>query len=72
MSKQVKGLINHFWDITMKKYMCIICGYIYDEAEGWPQDNIPPGTKWEDIPEDWMCPDCAATKADFEMIEIEA
>lgn len=54
----------------MKKWMCIICGLIYDEAEGWPSDGIAPGTRWEDVPEDWLCPDCGVGKADFEMIEI--
>ena len=53
-----------------KRYMCLICGYIYDEAEGWPDDGIAPGTKWEDIPLNWSCPDCGAGKEDFEMIEI--
>lgn len=55
----------------MKKYQCIVCGWIYDEAEGWPQDGIAAGTKWEDIPDDWTCPDCGVSKADFEMIEIK-
>ncbi len=54
----------------MKKWLCIICGLIYDEAEGWPSDGIPPGTRWEDVPEDWLCPDCGVGKADFEMLEI--
>ena len=54
----------------MKKYQCIVCGWIYDEAEGWPQYGIAAGTKWEDIPDDWTCPDCGVSKADFEMIEI--
>lgn len=53
-----------------KKYMCLLCGYIYNEAEGWPEDDIPPGTAWEDIPPNWRCPDCGATKDDFEMVEI--
>lgn len=52
-----------------KKYMCVICGFIYDEALGWPEDGIAPGTHWEDVPENWFCPDCGAVKADFEMIE---
>lgn len=56
--------------VFMKKYQCIVCGWIYDEAEGWPQDGIVPGTKWEDIPDDWTCPDCGVSKVDFEMIEI--
>ena len=54
----------------MKKYQCIVCGWIYDEAEGWPQDGITAGTKWEDIPDVWTCPDCGVSKADFEMVEI--
>jgi rubredoxin len=54
----------------MKKWQCFFCGFIYDEAEGLPEEGIPPGTRWEDIPEDFVCPDCGASKADFEMIEI--
>lgn len=54
----------------MKKWLCIICGLIYDEAKGWPADGIAPGTAWEDVPEDWVCPDCLVGKADFEMLEI--
>jgi rubredoxin len=56
--------------MLMKKYMCLICGYIYDEALGVPEDGIAPGTKWEDVPLNWSCPDCEARKSDFEMIEI--
>lgn len=54
----------------MKRYMCVVCGWIYDEADGAPDHGIAPGTRWEDVPEDFVCPDCAATKADFEMVEI--
>ena len=54
----------------MKKYECMMCGYIYDESLGDPAEGIAPGTAWEDIPEDWYCPDCGATKEDFEMVEI--
>ena len=54
----------------MKKYMCLICGFIYDEEKGWPEDGIPPGTTWEDVPLTWACPECGATKDDFEMVEI--
>ena len=53
-----------------KKYMCLICGWIYDEAEGDEESGIPPGTRWEDIPEDWECPDCGAGKEDFDLIEV--
>ncbi len=52
-----------------KKYECVICGFIYDEAEGLPGDGIPPGTRWEDLPEDWECPDCGISKADFDLYE---
>ena len=50
----------------MGKYVCSICGYIYDEATGIPEAGIAPGTKWEDLPDDWVCPICGATKAEFE------
>ena len=53
-----------------RTFMCVICGYVYDEEKGEPDDGIAPGTKWEDIPDDWQCPDCEATKEDFELIEI--
>ncbi|CAG0912079.1 unnamed protein product, partial [Cyprideis torosa] len=55
----------------MKKWMCVICGLIYDEAEGWPDDGIAPGTRWEDVPDDWTCPDCGVGKEDFEMLEMD-
>tara|TARA_X000001036_G_scaffold289800_1_gene269270 strand:+ start:537 stop:746 length:210 start_codon:yes stop_codon:yes gene_type:complete len=54
----------------MKKYMCLICGWVYDESEGCPDEGIPSGTKWEDIPITWACPECGAQKSDFEMVEI--
>jgi len=54
----------------MKRYMCVICAFVYEEEKGWIDDGIEPGTKWEDVPDDWVCPECAATKTDFEMIEI--
>jgi rubredoxin len=50
--------------------MCVICGFVYEEEKGYPQDGIAPGTTWDDVPENWKCPECGATKADFEMIEI--
>jgi rubredoxin len=54
----------------MKSYMCVICGYIYEEEKGDPASGIPPGTKWDDVPLSWRCPDCGAGKEDFEMIEV--
>jgi rubredoxin len=49
--------------------MCVNCGYTYDEALGDSANGLAPGTRWEDIPQDWMCPDCGMAKADFEMME---
>lgn len=53
-----------------KKYMCVVCGFIYDEEQGWEDDDIAAGTKWEDVPDNWICPDCGVGKEDFEMVEI--
>lgn len=54
----------------MKTYQCIVCGFIYDEAQGMPEHDIAAGTRWSDIPDNWECPDCGVGKADFEMVEI--
>lgn len=54
----------------MKSWMCVICGHVYEEEKGDPQNGIPPGTRWGDVPLSWRCPDCGAGKEDFEMIEI--
>ena len=54
----------------MKKWQCIVCGWIYDEAEGHEDEGIAPGTAWDDVDEDFICPECGVGKADFEMIEI--
>nr|WP_229799526.1 rubredoxin [Vogesella fluminis] len=54
--------------MIMQTWMCLICGFIYDEAAGRPEDGIPPGTRWEDVPMNWTCPDCGARKDDFEMM----
>ena len=53
----------------MSKWECIVCGWVYDEETGDPDSGIEPGTRWEDIPDDWLCPDCGVGKEDFEMIE---
>ena len=53
----------------MKKYVCDVCGYIYDPAVGDPDNGIAPGTAFEDIPEDWVCPTCGVTKEDFSEVE---
>ncbi len=53
----------------MKKYVCVVCNYVYDPAAGMPEDGIAPGTAFEDIPDNWCCPDCGVSKADFEPVE---
>ena len=53
----------------MRKFICVICGFIYDEALGLPEEGIPPGTRFEDLPLNWVCQDCSARKDDFELIE---
>jgi len=58
------------YEASMKAYMCVVCGFVYEEDKGWPQEGIPPGTRWEDVPENWKCPECGAAKSDFEMVEI--
>jgi len=52
----------------MGKWQCTVCGYIYDPKEGDPENGIPPGTPFEELPDDWVCSDCGAPKEDFEKI----
>jgi rubredoxin len=67
-----------FWQLRnekgdeMKKFQCIVCGFVYDEAEGLPEEGIEAGTRWADIPEEWECPECGVGKSDFEMVELVA
>jgi rubredoxin len=53
-----------------KKWVCLVCGYLYDEELGSPADGLPPGTRWEDVPLSWRCPDCGAGREEFEMAEL--
>lgn len=53
-----------------KVWTCALCNFVYDEAKGLPDEGIPPGTRWEDVPEDWFCPECGAVKCQFDMVEI--
>ncbi len=53
----------------MKQYRCTICGYVYDPTNGEPENGIKPGTAFEDIPDEWTCPICGATKDQFEPVE---
>jgi rubredoxin len=54
----------------MKTYICIVCGFLYDEAAGRPEDGIAAGTLWADVPQAWACPDCGVAKADFELVVV--
>jgi rubredoxin len=54
----------------LKRLICLGCGFSYDEALGLPNHGLAPGTRWEDVPEDWVCPDCGTAKSGFEMVEI--
>ncbi|RZB33895.1 MAG: hypothetical protein SRB2_03288 [Desulfobacteraceae bacterium Eth-SRB2] len=50
----------------MDKYVCTVCGYVYDPEQGDSDNGVNPGTKWEDVPDSWECPVCGASKDDFE------
>ncbi len=52
----------------MKKWECVVCGFIYDEEQGLPEEGIPAGTTWDNVPDDWECIDCGMRKSDFEMV----
>jgi len=53
-----------------KIWQCLTCEFVYSEAGGIPEEGIPAGTAWKDVPQDWQCPDCAMGKDDFEMQEV--
>jgi len=50
----------------MQKYICVVCGYIYDPVDGDPDNGVEPGTAFSDVPEDWLCPLCGVGKEEFE------
>lgn len=54
-----------------QRYKCLNCGTIYDEAEGFPEEGIALGTRWQDVPDDWICPECGSEKRDFILIDWE-
>jgi len=67
----IEAITTTMTDVEVyKTYMCVICGFIYDEAAGLPEEGIAPGTRWEDVPVNWVCPECGARKEDFELVEI--
>jgi rubredoxin len=56
--------------VEFKTYMCVICGFVYDEEKGLPEEGIEAGTRWKDIPSNWVCPECGAGIEDFDMVEV--
>jgi rubredoxin len=52
-----------------RRYQCTVCGHIYYEQDGDPDTGIAPGTRWEDVPEDWRCPECGTVKSDYELMD---
>jgi len=62
--------INKIASVEYKTWMCLICGWIYEEEHGMPEDGIAAGTLWIDVPMNWTCPECGARKEDFEMLAI--
>lgn len=57
-------------DPPYRTWMCVVCGFLYNEADGLPEEGIAPGTRWAEVPDTWTCPDCGVGKDDFEMIEV--
>ena len=56
--------------VGKRLWVCVVCGYIYNENEGIPEDGIEPGTAWEDVPVDWECPKCGVRKEDFKLLTV--
>jgi rubredoxin len=65
---KIKSIIikNRMEDLVMKKYVCSVCGYVYDPEKGIPEEGIAPGTAFEDLPDSFVCPVCGVGKEDFE------
>jgi rubredoxin len=57
-------------NMESQSYMCVVCGFVYNEEDGYPQDGIAPHTAWEDVPNGWICPECKVGKDQFEVIAI--
>jgi rubredoxin len=75
LSRRVKSPKRTFYEVIneeeqiMDKYVCTVCGYVYDPGEGDPDNGVKPGTSFENLPDDWTCPVCGAGKDDFEKEE---
>ena len=56
--------------LSFSTWLCVVCVWVYDELAGDPQAGLAPGTRWEDVPGGWTCPDCGVSKQDFEMVRL--
>jgi rubredoxin-NAD+ reductase len=56
--------------VSYRRYVCAVCGFIYNEAVGDPDEGFAPGTRFEDIPDDWECPECGVSKRDFRLLVV--
>lgn len=59
-------MLRGYERFVMKKYVCLVCNYVYDPEAGDPENGILPGTAFEDLPDDWVCPVCGVSKDEFE------
>ncbi len=57
--------------MSYKTLKCTVCDWIYDEEKGAPEEGLAPGTRWKDIPRDWVCPVCGVDKNQFKMVEVK-
>ncbi len=56
-------------EVDCRAWVCQVCGWVYEEAKGDPDHGVAPGTRWEDVPDDWCCPECGVDKSEFRMLE---
>jgi rubredoxin len=56
-------------ETARRRYQCVLCGEIYDEARGAPESGISPGTRWEDLPDDWVCSACGAPRSEYVLLK---
>lgn len=54
----------------IRTYLCVVCGFVYDAAEGLPEEGVAPGTDWQMLPESWVCPDCGVDKSAFQRVAV--
>jgi rubredoxin len=72
--KPLQAILSGFFSdkgyiVESKSYMCVVCGFIYHEEDGYPDDHISPNTAWEDVPDGWVCPECKVGKDQFVVVD---